>query len=292
MNAQMEALLAKKQEQLEKAIQQYNQDNEILSAKKIQYDRLMMKIKAEQRELEAQRKRTQDDVTRLKEDEMDKVRKEKKALEQRQKNFQLVSTTAKKEREEIDNLRREYAKYKNDAELKAKKQQGTIERLTKQNNELKQKNKELLEDLKAMEQQRIILERSGPNREPVTNTLNRSTTAQPKSQNRYSFSSGQQNPSNRRQESAEDVKGQLLFREEEEHLERDEDAEYGDQNHPNRDDELVNNQFEDEEEEDLQDEEADQVYDNFAKSNNRGAVANTFEPRDAKKQPTFASPAN
>jgi DNA repair exonuclease SbcCD ATPase subunit len=108
---------------------------------------------------------------------MDKVRKEKKALEQRQKNFQLVSTTAKKEREEIDNLRREYAKYKNDAELKAKKQQGTIERLTKQNNELKQKNKELLEDLKAMEQQRIILERSGPNREPVTNTLNRSTTA-------------------------------------------------------------------------------------------------------------------
>jgi len=33
---------------------------------------------------------------------MEKVRKEKKALEQRQKNFQLVSTTAKKEREEID----------------------------------------------------------------------------------------------------------------------------------------------------------------------------------------------
>ena len=79
---------------------------------------------------------------------MDKVRKEKKALEQRQKNFQLVSTTAKKEREEIDNLRREFTKYKNEAELKSKKQQGTIERLTKQNNELKQKNKELLEDLK------------------------------------------------------------------------------------------------------------------------------------------------
>jgi hypothetical protein len=30
-----------------------------------------------------------------------------------------------------------------------------IERLTKQNNELKQKNKELTDDLKAMEQQRI-----------------------------------------------------------------------------------------------------------------------------------------
>jgi len=43
--------------------------------------------------------------------------------------------------------------------LKAKKQQSQVERLTKQNNELKQKNKEVAEDLRAMEQQRIILER-------------------------------------------------------------------------------------------------------------------------------------
>lgn len=48
-----------------------------------------------------------------------------------------MSNTAKKEREEIDALRREFNKYKADAELKAKKQQSTIERLTKQNNELK-----------------------------------------------------------------------------------------------------------------------------------------------------------
>ena len=73
----------------------------------------------------------------MKEEEMQKVRKEKRALEQRQKNFQLVSNTAKKEREEIDQLRREYNKYKNDAELKAKKQQSQINMLTKQNNELK-----------------------------------------------------------------------------------------------------------------------------------------------------------
>jgi len=58
----------------------------------------------------------------MKEEEMQKIRKEKRALEQRQKNFQLVSNTAKKEREEIDQLRREYNKYKTDAELKSKKQ--------------------------------------------------------------------------------------------------------------------------------------------------------------------------
>ena len=162
MNSQMDSLLAKKQEQLEKAIERYNADNETLTQKKSQYDNLLRKVKVEQREIDALRKRNQEEVERLKEDEMSKLRKEKKALEQRQKNFQLVSTTAKKEREEIDQLRREYNKYRSEAELKAKKQQSQIERLTKQNNELKQKNKEIAEDLRAMEQQRINLERSGP----------------------------------------------------------------------------------------------------------------------------------
>ena len=57
----------------------------------------------------------------MKEEEMVKLRKEKRAFEQRQKNFQMVSNNSKKEREEIDQLRREYNKYKADAELKAKK---------------------------------------------------------------------------------------------------------------------------------------------------------------------------
>lgn len=52
---------------------------------------------------------------------MVKLRKEKRAFEQRQKNFQMVSNNSKKEREEIDQLRREYNKYKADSELKAKK---------------------------------------------------------------------------------------------------------------------------------------------------------------------------
>ena len=63
---------------------------------------MIRKLKVDQRDVEAQKKRTAEEVERLKEDEMGKVRKEKKALEQRQKNFQLVSNTAKKEREEID----------------------------------------------------------------------------------------------------------------------------------------------------------------------------------------------
>ena len=86
-NTQMDSLLAKKQEQLEKAIERYNTDNETLAQKKSQYDALLRKVKAEQREMDALRKRNHEEVERLKEDEMSKLRKEKRALEQRQKNF-------------------------------------------------------------------------------------------------------------------------------------------------------------------------------------------------------------
>lgn len=79
----MEALLAKKQEQLEKAIERYNQDNEMLTQKKSQYDNMLRKVRSEQRELEAMKKRQADEVDKLKEEEMNKLKKEKKAFEQR-----------------------------------------------------------------------------------------------------------------------------------------------------------------------------------------------------------------
>lgn len=47
MSGKMEALLAKKQDQLEKAIQRYNADNEQLAQKKSQYDNLLRKVKAD-----------------------------------------------------------------------------------------------------------------------------------------------------------------------------------------------------------------------------------------------------
>ena len=44
---------------------------------------MIKKLKIDQREVEMQRKRTNEDVEKMKEEEMNKVRKEKKALEQR-----------------------------------------------------------------------------------------------------------------------------------------------------------------------------------------------------------------
>ena len=118
---------------------------------KREYDNLMRKVKIETRELETLKKKMSEDVEKVKQEELDKIKKEKKALETRTKNLNLVSNTSKREREEIDQLRKDFNKMQADSELKHSKMKVEIERLTKLNNDLKQKNKELGEDLRSME---------------------------------------------------------------------------------------------------------------------------------------------
>ena len=52
----------------------------------------------------------------MKEDALAKVRQEKKQLEQRQKNLQMVSNSTKREREEIENLKKEVTRLTDEAE--------------------------------------------------------------------------------------------------------------------------------------------------------------------------------
>lgn len=56
------------------------------------------------------RKRMTEDVEKAKAEELEKIKKERKALEMRQKNLQMASVTSKKEREEIDVLKKELSK--------------------------------------------------------------------------------------------------------------------------------------------------------------------------------------
>lgn len=51
-----------------------------------------------------------EDVEKAKAEELEKIKKERKALEMRQKNLQMASVTSKKEREEIDVLKKELSK--------------------------------------------------------------------------------------------------------------------------------------------------------------------------------------
>ncbi len=64
------------------------------------------------------KKKAFDEIERLKEDEVSKIKKEKKALEQRSKNLQLVGSSNKKEREEIDLLKKELSKVVEESKAK------------------------------------------------------------------------------------------------------------------------------------------------------------------------------
>ncbi len=81
-----------------------------------------------------------EDVEKQKAIELEKINKEKKALEQRQKNLQMVSAGTKREREEIDQLKREISKITQDASERFEKSKKENDRLRKLNQELQQKN--------------------------------------------------------------------------------------------------------------------------------------------------------
>lgn len=121
VSEEMERMVAAKVEQLNKAMEKFNQEQEQLNRKKLEYEKLTSKIQVERREFEANKKRAFEDIERLKQDELEKIKKEKKALEQRSKNLQLVGTSNKKEREEIEGLRRELQRVSEEAKAKEAK---------------------------------------------------------------------------------------------------------------------------------------------------------------------------
>jgi aspartate beta-hydroxylase len=110
---------------------------------KREYESLVSKQRVDFRDFEGKKKKEMEDLDRLRNEELEKLRKEKKALEQRSKNMQLVQTSNKKEREEIEYLKRELLRVQEEGKARDVKAKTQIERLTKQCDEYKQRNKEL-----------------------------------------------------------------------------------------------------------------------------------------------------
>lgn len=115
---------------------------------------MIRKVKLDQRELDTKRKKDFEEVERMKEEEMVKIRKEKKNIEQRSKNLQLTNNSNRKDKEEIDGLKRELTKALDESKAKEQKSKMTTDRMRKQIDELLQKNKELQEEVKYMDQLR------------------------------------------------------------------------------------------------------------------------------------------
>ena len=94
-------------DQLDKAIEAYNQQSEIANKLKREYENMIGKQRIEFRDFESRKKKEIEDIDKLKVEELEKLKKDRKLLEQKQRNLQLVSTSNKKEREEIEFLKKE-----------------------------------------------------------------------------------------------------------------------------------------------------------------------------------------
>jgi ribosomal protein L34E len=79
----MDKVMKSKMEQLERAIETYNAQSEQAQRVKREYEALLGKQRVDFRDFEAKKKRELEDMDRLRNEELEKVRKEKKLLEQR-----------------------------------------------------------------------------------------------------------------------------------------------------------------------------------------------------------------
>lgn len=74
----------------------------------------MKKLKIDQKELDVQRKRQKEQFEKMKEDEMSKLKSQKRIIEQRQKNVALANNSNKRDKDEIDSLRKQLTQVKDE----------------------------------------------------------------------------------------------------------------------------------------------------------------------------------
>ena len=68
-------------------MEKFNLEQDFHQKKKIEYEKLIQKGQVEKRDFENQKKKALDEIEKIKQDELSKIKTEKKALEQRSKNL-------------------------------------------------------------------------------------------------------------------------------------------------------------------------------------------------------------
>lgn len=89
----------------------------------------------------------------MKEEEMEKIKGQKKIIEQRQKNIAMANNSSKRDREEIESLRKQLTQVREEANQKDKYQKAQIDRLTRQVTDTKAENVELKEEIAHYDQE-------------------------------------------------------------------------------------------------------------------------------------------
>ena len=84
---------------------------------------------------------------------MNKIKEQKKILEQRQKNNSLANSSSKRDRDEIDSRRKQLNVVREELMNKEKYSKAQIDRLTRQVGDLRQENLELRDEIAHYDQQ-------------------------------------------------------------------------------------------------------------------------------------------
>lgn len=78
-----------------------------------------------------QRKKQKEQFEKMKEEEMAKIKAQKRIIEQRQKNVTLANNSSKRDKDEIDSLRKQLTAVKDELAQKEKYSKAQIERLNR-----------------------------------------------------------------------------------------------------------------------------------------------------------------
>ena len=163
-------------EALNQEIAKFKSENETVKRLKKKYEDMNKTLTKQMEDFAKKKEIEKNEFELLKQEELKKIQKEKKLME-RQNKGALENKPSRKEREEMDILKKQIAKLSEENKLKDQRNKLAFERLRKQNEELTQKNQEFQEEIKHLETLRISSKSSA-----INNNINASNKVPPKNQ--------------------------------------------------------------------------------------------------------------
>jgi len=141
-------------EALNQEIAKFKSENESVKRLKKKYEEMNKTFTKQMEDFAKKKESEKNEFELLKQEEIKKIKMEKKVME-RQNKSSAENKPTRKEREEIDTFKKQIAKLTEENKLKDQRNKLAFERLRKQNEDLIQKNQELQEEIKHLENLRL-----------------------------------------------------------------------------------------------------------------------------------------
>ena len=145
----VEQLVESKINELNSEVEKFKKENDQLKRVKIQFEELQRSYMKQTQEHEKEKQEFVEQVRKTIEEEKEKIAKETKLRERNQKL--MANLPGKKERDELEYLKNEYAKYQEQNKVRDSKYKANKERLVRQLQEAKERKEALQEQLNSLQ---------------------------------------------------------------------------------------------------------------------------------------------